>query len=400
MDAADFANDAPGRLVRCSEGYSAYVPSPLPPKLPWTAAIAQAQSAADITLGRLAGVAQTLPNPQLVIGPFIRREAVLSSRIEGTQASLSDVVLFEVAPGAGSPPEDVREVANYLRALEYARARIQEVPLSLRLIRETHAKLLEDVRGANRRPGEFRDVQNWIGTPGTRPAEARFVPPPPGELPRCLDEFERFLHEPSDLPPLVRLALIHYQFEAIHPFADGNGRIGRLLVTLLLCAERIVPQPLLYLSAYFDQHRRAYYDHLLAVSRAGAWEAWIVYFLRGVAEQAADGVERASRLLALREKFRDECHAARCPATTLRLVDELFRSPAVTLAKTGELLGVTPRAAQMNMDKLVKLGILREVTGQQRNRAYMADEIVRVVEPTEQPGKSSRTSFVSGPVEI
>jgi Fic family protein len=392
MDAGDFGNDAPGRLVRCPEGHIAYIPNPLPPTFSWTAEIAQAQSNADFMLGRLAGVAQTLPNPQLVIGPFVRREAVLSSRIEGTQASLSDVVLFEVAPGAGSPFEDVREVANYLHALEYARSRIREVPLSLRLIRETHAKLLEDVRGADRQPGEFRQVQNWIGTPGTRPAEARFVPPPPGELPHCLDEFERYLHAPSTLPPLVRLALIHYQFEAIHPFTDGNGRIGRLLVTLLLCAAGIVPQPLLYLSAYFDQHRRAYYDHLLAVSRAGAWEGWLLYFLRGVSEQAADGVERANRLLALREKFRDECQTARCPATTLKLVDELFRSPAVTLAKTGELLGVTPRAAQMNIDKLVTLGILREVTGQQRNRAYLADEIVRVVEPAEAPASVAATA--------
>ena len=305
---------------------------------------------------------------------------MLSSRIEGTQASLSDLVLFEVAPAAGTPPEDVREVANYVRALEFACQRMDEIPLSLRLIRETHAKLLEGARGANRQPGEFRRIQNWLGAPGSHPTEARFVPPPPGELPACLDEFERFLHAPSDLPPLVRLALVHYQFEALHPFEDGNGRIGRLLIALLLCAAGIVPQPLLYLSAYFDQHRRAYYDHLLAVSRAGAWEPWIIYFLNGVTDQAADGVQRASRLLTLRDDFRARCHAGGCPAAALRLVDELFRSPAVTLAKTTELLAVTPRAAQGNIKKLVKLGILREVTGQKRNRAYLADEIVRVVE--------------------
>ncbi len=385
MDPSEFGASATGRLVQSAAGYYAFVPNPLPPTLTWTPELAQAQSEADLAIGRLAGVAETLPNPNLVIGPFVRREAVLSSRIEGTQASLSDLVLFEVAPAAGTPPEDVREVANYVRALEFARQRMNEIPLSLRLIRETHAKLLEGVRGANRRLGEFRTVQNWIGAPGTPPAEARFVPPPPGELTGCLDEFERFLHAPSDLPALVRLALVHYQFEAVHPFVDGNGRIGRLLITLLLCAAGIVPQPLLYLSAYFDQHRRAYYDHLLAVSRSGAWEPWIVYFLTGVAEQAGDGVQRARRLLALREEFRQRCHAGGCAAAALRLVDELFRSPAVTLAKTTELLGVTPRAAQGNIDKLVKLGILREVTGQKRNRAYLADEIVRVVEVPETP---------------
>lgn len=325
-------------------------------------------------------MAQTLPNPQLIIGPFVRREAVLSSRIEGTQASLSDLVLFEVAPEAGAPPEDVLEVSNYVRALAFARDRLTELPLSLRLIRETHARLLDGVRGANRQPGEFRKVQNWIGAPGSRPADARFVPPPPDELSTCLDQLEKYLLAPATLPPLIRLALIHYQFEAIHPFEDGNGRIGRLLLTLLLCAERIVPQPLLYLSAYFDQHRREYYDHLLAVSQQGAWEPWLGYFLHGVTEQAADGLARAERLLALREEFRTRCHANHCPATTLRLVDELFRSPAVTLAWTGKLLGVTPRAAQGNINKLVQLGVLREVTGQQRNRAYVAEAIVRTVE--------------------
>lgn len=387
MDQAEFGSDAPGRVVRVPDGYHAFVPDRLPPNLRWTCELAKAQSDADFALGRLAGVAQTLPNAQLVIGPFLRREAVASSRIEGTQASLSDLVLFEVAPGVGSPPDDVREVANYVRALEFARERTKELPLSLRLIRETHGRLLDGVRGASHQPGEFRSVQNWIGRPGTRPAEARYVPPPPSEMRGCLEEFERFLQADSSLPALVRLALMHYQFEAIHPFEDGNGRIGRLLIPLLLCAEGIVPQPLLYLSAYFDQHRRAYYDHLLAVSQRGAWEEWIGYFLRGVTEQAMDGIARANRLLALREEFKERCHAGRCPATTLRLVDELFRSPAVTLAKAGELLGVTPRAAQGNIDKLVQLGVLREVTGQQRNRAYVAEELVQVVQQDVPPAR-------------
>ena len=229
-------------------------------------------------MSELAGAARTLPNPHLLIGPFIRREAVLSGRIEGTQASLSDLFFFEASGAADPAVPDVREVSNYVKALEHGLARLDALPISLRLIREIHAKLMEGVRGEHLTPGEFRRSQNWIGAPGCTLMEAIFVPPPEEEMMECLGELEKYLHEPSALLPLVRLALVHYQFETIRPFLDGNGRIGRLLITLLLCAEGLLSEPLLYLSAYFERHRQDYYRCLLDVSHAGQWSHWISFF--------------------------------------------------------------------------------------------------------------------------
>lgn len=380
MKTSDFNDLAPGRLIRDAQGYLAFLPAPLPPKLTWTAAEASALSAADQAVGRLAGVGQGLANPHLLIGPFIRREAVLSSRIEGTQASLSDLLFFEAAPDAEPRTRDVREVANYVRALEYGLERINDLPLSLRLIREMHARLLSGVRGELGTPGEFRRSQNWIGPPGCTLTEATFVPPPPSALIGCLDALEKYLHATSDLPPLVRYSLIHYQFEAIHPFLDGNGRIGRLLITLLLCLERVLPQPLLYLSAYFEKHRSDYYEHLLRVSRTGAWDQWVRFFLRGVEEQALDAVARASRLLALNESYRGKCLVTRGSPLMLKLVDQLFRIPATSARGAADFLSVTFRSAQNIIDKLVEFGILKEVTGKKRNRVYLATGILEVVD--------------------
>ncbi len=378
-----FIDGHPGTLVRVGSGptlYWAYVPDPLPPEFPWGLPVVTLLSAADRALGRLSGVGQNLPNPHLLIGPFMRREAVLSSRIEGTEASLSDLLLFEAAPESDPRVPDAREVLNYVRALEHGLARQTTLPMSLRLLREMHAILLEGVRGQGRTPGEFRRSQNWIGPPGCTLADATFVPPPPDRLPEALSAFEKYLHARSDLPPLVRLALIHYQFEAIHPFLDGNGRVGRLLITLLLCMEGIVPGPLLFLSAYFERHRDDYYKGLLGVSHGGRWIEWVEFFLRGVAEQAMDAVERATRLIALREEFRSRLAAGRSSAFPLRLADELFAYPAISVPMAARLLGVTHRAAQLNVNKLVAAGIIREATGRKRNRVYVADEIVKVVE--------------------
>ncbi len=310
----------------------------------------------------------------------MRREAVLSSRIEGTQASLSDLLLFEALPDAQPRVADVQEVLNYIRAMEHGLARQATLPMSLRLIREMHAKLLEGVRGHDRTPGEFRTSQNWIGPHQCTLSEATFVPPPPHEMLEAMAAFETYLHAPSDLPPLVRMALIHYQFEAIHPFLDGNGRIGRLLITLLLCMEAALPGPLLYLSAYFEQQRDAYYAGLLNVSRQGRWGEWIDYFLRGVAGQALDAIERASRLVDLREDHRTRLAKRQASAQPLRLADALFAHPAVTVATVARLLELTPRAAQLNVDKLIAAGILREVTGRKRDRVYVAEEIREAVE--------------------
>ena len=380
MQPADFTDAAPGRVIKTSRDYWAFVPNPLPPSLEISWELAARISEADRALSELAGAARTLPNPHLLIGPFIRREAVLSSRIEGTQASLSDLFFFEASGAADPAVPDVREVSNYVKALEHGLARLNALPISLRLIREIHAKLMEGVRGEHLTPGEFRRSQNWIGAPGCTLMEANFVPPPEEEMMECLGELEKYLHEPSALPPLVRLALVHYQFETIHPFLDGNGRIGRLLITLLLCAEGLLSEPLLYLSAYFERHRQDYYRCLLDVSHAGQWSHWISFFLRGVAEQSRDALHRSTRLRDLREAYRQKLQATRASGVLLQMTDELFANPATTIAYAAKRLNITQRAASLNVDKLVKAGIVQEVTGQQRYRVYVATEIINISE--------------------
>ena len=276
MDIALFRNSPSGRLTRASGGYWAFVPNPLPPKLEWDNALVSLISKADIAVGTLSGLGETLPNPHLLIYPFIRREAVLSSRIEGTRSSLSDLLLFEATKI--EKQRDVKEVQNYVHAMEYGLKRLNELPLSLRFIRELHSILMEGVRGEQATPGEFRQSQNWIGPPGCTLDEAIFIPPPVPQMQECLNQLEDFLHTEKDLPLLVRLALVHYQFEAVHPFLDGNGRIGRLLITLFLCQRKVLTKPLLYLSAFFERHRQDYYDLLLKVSREAGWREWIEFF--------------------------------------------------------------------------------------------------------------------------
>lgn len=340
-------------------------------------------SAADRALGELAGAARRLPTPHLLIGPFIRREAVLSSRIEGTQASLSDLFYFEAAASAAPnyrPSSDVLEVANYVRATEYGLTRLRELPLSVRLLRELHGRLMDGVRGEQLTPGELRRSQNWIGPPGCTLKEATYIPPPVAEMKEALGELEKFLHAPSTLPPLIRLALVHYQFEAIHPFLDGNGRIGRLLITLLLCHEGVLPEPLLYLSVYFERMRDDYYRHLLGVSQRGAWRDWIAFFLAGVTEQARDALWRTGQLQDLWDAYRSRLARARASALPLRLIDELFAAPVITVQRAAEVLGVTPKAARLNVKKLVAAQILEEVTGRQRYQIFMAREILRTIE--------------------
>ncbi len=383
MQPDSFTSSAPGRVQKTPQGYWAFVPIPLPPQLEPSWELARQISEADRALSELAGIARTLPNPHLLIGPFVRREAVLSSRIEGTQASLSDLIYFEASGTPNGRSSDVQEVANYVEALEHGLRRLEELPVSLRLMREMHARLMSGVRGEHLTPGEFRRSQNWIGPPGCTLMEATYVPPPEAEMRETLGEMEKYLHTPSSLPPLVRMALIHYQFEAIHPFLDGNGRIGRLLITLLLCAEGLLPEPLLYLSAYFERHRPDYYRLLLAVSQEGKWAEWVGFFLDGVAQQSRDAIKRSKSLLDLWRSYRDRLQSTRSSAFALQLVDELFSSPAVTVARATELLGVTPRTAQLNIDKLVGEGILEETTGRHRNRIYAASQIMRVIEAEE-----------------
>jgi Fic family protein len=338
----------------------------------------QTLARAERALGKLAGAGEMLPNPHLLIAPFVRREAVLSSRIEGTIANEEDLVMFPVDPEVESRRPDTREVRNYVTALEYGLKRIAELPVSLKLLRELHSRLLKGVRGENKSPGEFRDRQNFIGTPGMPLADARFVPPPVKEMREALSEFQKFLRAPSERPFLVDLALLHYQFEAIHPFRDGNGRVGRLLIPLLLCERNILTKPLLYLSAYLEQHRTQYMDLLLAVSQRGEWVSWIEFFLDGVAEQALDGVERASKLMALWQEFRKRLQTARMSILAQNLVDQLFQQPAMSVATAQQVLGVSFASAQNNVMRLVTLGILKEVTGRKRDRIFIAPEILQL----------------------
>ncbi len=391
MDVTKFQKEGAGKVLSIGHNQWAFVPNPLPPRFESTWDLAEQISHADRNLGELAGVARTIPNPHLLIEPFTRREAVLSSRIEGTQATLEDVFSAQAATQRAGPSDDVREVMNYVTALEYGLRRTKELPISLRLIRELHERLMKNVRGGPLTPGEFRRAQNFIGPPGCRLEDATYVPPPALQMKEALDRFEKYLHEERrTLPPLVRLALIHYQFEAIHPFLDGNGRVGRLLVTLLLCAEGLLPQPLLYLSAYFERNRREYYRLLLEVSQSGSWTAWVKFFLTGVSQEARDAVARSNQLLALRQEYRKKLQAEKAPGRTLELMEMLFTEPVVTVRGAKQRLKVTTRAAQQNVDRLVRAGIVKEVTGKQRNRIFVAQKILRIVEADRAPDPARR----------
>ena len=378
MNPADFTELAPGALVKSAQGHTCFVPAPLPPQLSLGMSTIHTLARAERALGKLAGAGEMLPNPHLLIGPFVRREAVLSSRIEGTIANEEDLVLFPVDPEVEARRPDTLEVRNYVTALEYGLERLGELPVSLKLLRELHSRLLRGVRGENKSPGEFRDRQNFIGTPGMPLKDARFVPPPVPEMHEALEAFEKFLRAPSERPFLVDLALLHYQFEAIHPFRDGNGRVGRLLIPLLLCERNILTKPLLYLSAYLEQHRSRYMDLMLSVSQKGKWEAWIEFFLHGVAEQATDGVERATKLMALWQDYRKRLQTARMSILAQNLVDELFKQPAMSVGLAQKVLRVSFASAQNNVMRLVNLGILKELTGRKRDRIFIAPEILRL----------------------
>ena len=378
MNPADFTGLAPGTLVTSPQGYVCFVPKPLPPTLSLGMSTIQILAQAERALGKLAGAGEMLPNPHLLIGPFVRREAVLSSRIEGTIASEEDLVLFKVDPDIEDRRPDTREVRNYVTALEYGLKRISELPVSLKLLRELHSRLLKGVRGADKSPGEFRDRQNFIGTPGMPLKDARFVPPPVEAMHGALEAFELFLRASSERPFLIDLALLHYQFEAIHPFRDGNGRVGRLLIPLLLCERNILTKPLLYLSAYLERHRAQYMDLLLRVSQKGDWERWIEFFLTGVAEQAIDGVERATKLMILWQDYRKRLQTARMSVLAQNLVDQLFHQPAMSVGLAQQVLRVSFASAQNNIMRLVKLGILQEMTGRKRDRIFIAPEILRL----------------------
>ena len=359
-----------GRFIQQTTGYKAFIPAPLPPEPPieYSGPLQTLLSEADRNIGRLDALASMLPNPDLFVAMYVRHEAVLSSQIEGTQSTLEDVLAYEADAMRDDTPKDVEEVVNYVRAMNHGLARLPGLPLSLRLLREIHAELMQGVRGGDKSPGEFRTSQNWIGGRGSTLRDAAFIPPPPHELMASLGQLETFLHdERANVPLLIRCGLAHAQFETIHPFLDGNGRVGRLLITLMLCEERALSRPLLYLSLYLKAHRAEYYDRLTAIRQQGHWEQWLAFFLRGVAVTALAATRTAHEIVALRDAHRG---AVANNAKALALLDQLFRQPTVSVNRVAQLMSCTfPTASKLVRD-FESRGWLKELTGYGRNRLW------------------------------
>lgn len=367
-------SDRAGRYVRQTTGYAAFIPRPLPPEPPiaFDDEMQTLLSKADRALGRLDGSIQTLPNPDLFVLMYVRKEAVLSSQIEGTQSSLADVLEVEASVFDPHHPSDVGEVLNYVAAMRYGLKRLEELPLCVRLIKEIHNELLHNVRGREKNPGEVRTSQNWIGPGGCTLQTASFVPPPPHEVMNALSDLELFMHSGVYLPALIKIGLIHAHFETIHPFLDGNGRVGRLLITFLLMENEILLKPVLYISHYFKRNRSEYYERLQAVRDRGEWEAWIKFFLAGIAAVSLEATETARAIVDLRERHRALVteRFGRAAGNGLNILETLFRSPIVTVGQVQKNLGITYPPANALVQRFVDAGILFEMTGQERYRVY------------------------------
>lgn len=384
----DIQQSPTGTIVKSPNGYNAFVPNALPPKLEWDNAVVNALSRADFLLGKLAREGSKLPNPHLLIRPFITREAVLSSKIEGTQATIGEILAVGVGAHVKQNPDDLQEVQNYINALDYGLKRLTEFPLSLRVIKEIHDHLMQGVRGSHATAGEFRRSQNWIGAPGCTLNTAKFVPPPPDNLMDCLGKLEKFLHD-RQLPPLIHIALCHYQFEAIHPFLDGNGRVGRLLIMLLLIERKMLPSPLLYLSAFFEATRDEYYKQLYNVSSKGTWSEWLVYFLNGVAIQSEDVLSRAERINELLNQWKIQV-ASSGSQVPVDIVQHLAVNPYFTTNKIAEELNIAYSTAQRGVQKLESAGIIKKTNDNKRDKVYCATQILDILE---EPAKI-RADFV------
>ena len=362
-----------GNLIPIDGGLRAFVPNPLPRELNLSAPLVALLDRASRAVARLDGVGETVPNPHLFIQPLIRREAQLSSRIEGTIASLSDVFSHEA--GGQSSAGDVREVINYIEALEYGLEALESVPVSFRLANQVHERLLAGVRGEHGMAGAFRRIQVHIGPPGSSREDARFIPPPPDMLRDLFQDWERFVHESIDMPPLVKCALMHYQIEAIHPYQDGNGRIGRLLITLFLIASGVLSSPLLYLSAYFERDRQRYYDELFAVSETCDWERWLRYFLTGALRESRDAAARIRRIRGLQDRFRETIEANRHPISSLHLMESMCANPFVTVRGAADILDMTVAGARRVLERLESAGLIRQAQGT-RPALYAAHEVL------------------------
>jgi Fic family protein len=366
-----------GRYIKAA-GYEAFIPNPLPPEIIWTDQLIRSMSDADRLIGQLSGEGKQLPNPHLLMRPFIKREAVLSSRIEGTQATLGELLASDAGAAVNRSPDDLREVGNYVSAMDYGIKRLNTLPLSLRLVRELHEKLMEGVRGNHATPGQFRKTQNWIGPAGCTLQNAAYIPPSPDLLRDCLGIWEQFLHV-KNIPPLVQAGLLHYQFEAIHPFLDGNGRVGRLLIILFLVERKVLTTPLLCISAFFEATRNEYYSRLLAVSQASQWNQWLEYFLNGITRMSEDVLSRAERINSVLESWREKI-AGQKPKVLFDAVDLLAENPYWTVKKLSERLQVAFTTAQRAINVLVEKGILSQVDNARRDRVFCAEAIMKILD--------------------
>lgn len=379
-----------GKYIKSSavagEHYNAYLPKPLPPDPPLNMEqLYPLLDQANIALGRLDGMSMILPDPSLFLYMYVRKEAVLSSQIEGTQSSLSDLLLYETEQAPGVPLDDVAEVSSYVAAMDYGLERLKEFPLSLRLIREIHTKLMDNARGGHKKPGDFRSSQNWIG--GTRPGNALFVPPPPENLMECLGHFEKFLHDDTvKFPALIKAALAHVQFETIHPFLDGNGRLGRLLITFILCTEKILKEPLLYLSLYLKANRQAYYDHLQSVREDGEWEAWIEFFLTGVIETATQATDTAQAILALFHENQISIDASGKSTSAILVIHNYMQHhPITNTTRIKDECNLSLPTVLRSLDTLEGLNIVREITGKERHKIFVYQDYLDILNRGTEP---------------
>ncbi|HJN08214.1 MAG TPA: Fic family protein [Pirellulaceae bacterium] len=385
MKNTDFTSDSPGRLqeIQGSDGLITFVPFDVADDIALTPEVIAAHEKAVLALGALGAIIPSLPRPGLITRPFLTREAVLSSRIEGTKTDVDQIYLFELSDRQESLDDteeikDAREVQNYLQAISYGLDQLKTRPIHARLLKETHEILLKGVRGEGKAPGHYRWKLAYVG--GTSVDNARYVAPPGETVDKLMSSLEKYINEPtSTLPALIRVAQIHYQFEAIHPFNDGNGRLGRLLISLALSAYGLLEEPFLYLSAYFERNHENYTEHLWQVSRCGAWNNWFLFFLNGVAEESHDAAHRSRQLLERREKYRAEFHSSRASARLLELVDSLFMYPAVAISDVASLLNMSFKGASRYVDQLVEVGLLREATNKQRNRIFVAEPVIELL---------------------
>ncbi len=383
MDKSAFTKSN-GIFVQSDEGDETFLPNTLPPITDFDPITITLATEAHTKLGQLSGIGELIPNPNLLIRPYIRREAVLSSKIEGTQATMMDIFEYEAEEKKDSQKDAGRkrilEVLNYIRSLDTCLKRVKTESVSIKMIKDAHGILMKNVRGQEKTPGEFRKIQNWIGTPGSQIEDAMYVPPAPEKLHDVLLDFEKFVQSPSPaIPVLIQCALIHYQFESIHPFADGNGRIGRLLIPLILAERNLLSMPLLYLSAYFEKNRTEYYQHLLGVSQNQAWVEWIQFFLKGVIIQATDAIQNIRHLMDLRTRYEDKLRSAKASGSATQLMSHLFANPVVTIPRAKRFLNVTYPSAKLAIERLQKIGILEEMSTGRRTKMFKAAEILSIL---------------------